>query len=88
MIELAQQYYAEVLLVGIQLPPNYGPAYTDAFFAMYPRLSEKYDTVLVPFLLDGFAENWSYFQSDGIHPNPQGHKLIAKNLYPYFKKLF
>ena len=87
IIELAQQQDAQILLVGVQLPPNYGPAYTQAFFEMYPRLAEKYNTALVPFLLDGFAESWDYFQSDGIHPTEQAQPQIEENVWQELKNL-
>ena len=69
------------LLLGMQLPPNYGIRYTQKFQDIYPQLSEHYQLNLVPFLLDGFGEKLDYFQQDGIHPNEEAQEIIVENVW-------
>ncbi|WP_215778033.1 arylesterase [Paludibacterium sp. B53371] len=68
MIRLSRQAHANVLLIGIALPPNYGPDYTRAFHAVYDRLARELKLSYVPQLMAGFAGDLSRFQADGIHP--------------------
>jgi len=72
---------APVLLVQMEAPPNMGQAYTRAFHAMYPALAREAGVPLLPFLLDGVAGVAKYNQPDGIHPNEDGSKLVAANLW-------
>jgi len=72
---------APVLLVQMEAPPNMGQAYTRAFHAMYPALAKEAGVTLLPFLLDGVAGVAKYNQPDGIHPNEDGSKLVAANLW-------
>jgi acyl-CoA thioesterase-1 len=81
MIELSQQRGAHVLLAGIQIPPNYGPAYTRALAAVYPELAMRYGVALVAFLLDGVALHPELMQHDGIHPNAAGQKIVLENVW-------
>lgn len=81
MIELGRQSGAEVVLAGIQIPPNYGTKYTEALAAVYPELAEHYGTPLVEFLLDGVALNADLMQPDGIHPNAAGQKVVFANVW-------
>ena len=81
MIELCQQRGARVLLAGIQIPPNYGPVYTQALAAVYPELAKQYGVVLVDFLLDGVALHAELMQHDGIHPNATGQKVVLENVW-------
>jgi len=81
MIELAQQADTKVLLVGILLPPNYGPAYTEQFQETYPKLAEQYGLGLVPFLLDGVATNPELMQGDGLHPNALAQPTIMNTIW-------
>jgi acyl-CoA thioesterase-1 len=81
MIELSLQRGARVLLAGIQLPPNYGPAYTHALAAVYPELAKQYGVTLVEFLLDGVALHPELMQHDGIHPNAAGQKVVFENVW-------
>ena len=67
---------AQVLLVGMRIPPNYGTAYAEKFHAVFGDLARQHKLPLVPFLLDGFAEDRDYFQSDGIHPNSRAQPLM------------
>src|SRR5690606_6051809 len=66
--EAAQQSGAEVLLVGIRIPPNYGPDYAEGLVALYPKLAERYDTGLLPFLLEPIATDRKAFLPDNLHP--------------------
>jgi len=78
IIQYAQKYNAKVLLAGMLVPPNYGPEYSEKFKKMYEQLKNKYHLKSMPFLLDGVAGKKEFNQSDGIHPNEEGHKHIAK----------
>jgi acyl-CoA thioesterase-1 len=81
MIELSQRRGARVLLTGMQIPPNYGPAYTHAFAAVYSELSMQYKTELVDFLLAGVALHPELMQADGIHANAAGQKIVFANVW-------
>ena len=81
MIELSQQRGARVLLAGMQIPPNLGPAYTQAFAAVYPELSRRYHVALVDFLLAGVALHPELMQGDGIHANAAGQKIVFANVW-------
>lgn len=78
---------AKIVLVGMMVPPNMGKAYSDEFKNIYPDLAKKNNATLIPFLLEGVAGNEKLNQADGIHPNIEGHKIVAKNLTPIFTKL-
>lgn len=71
-----------VLLVGMRSPPNMGAQYEAAFNAIYPELAEKHGLLFYDFILDGVAADPTLNQSDGIHPNPEGSKIIAENFLP------
>lgn len=87
MIELAEDAGAQVLLTGIQIPPNYGPAYTDAFSAVYADLAEQYEVALVPFFMDGVALDDTRMQGDGIHPNSAGQEPLLENVWRVLEDL-
>ena len=78
MVERAQEAGAAVLLVGIRLPPNYGPAYLEQFEAVYPEIARDYDTALVPFLLDGIWDRPGMVQEDRIHPTAEAQPLMLE----------
>ena len=78
---------AQVLLLGMMIPPNYGPDYTRQFQAIYPRLAKELNVPLVPFLLKNVGGEAKYNQRDGIHPTPDGHKIVAKNVEPPLRDL-
>lgn len=82
MIQLSEDARASVLLAGIHIPPNYGPAYTQAFHAVYHELAEQFGTGLVPFILDGIALDSALMQEDGIHPNAAAQERIVNNVWP------
>lgn len=69
------------ILAGMQLPPNYGTAYTQKFRNIYSQLSERYQLKLIPFLLAGFGDKREFFLADGIHPDVQAQRLIAENVW-------
>ncbi|MBB3142106.1 arylesterase [Halomonas organivorans] len=82
MIEESQAAGAQVLLLGIDIPPNYGPAYRDAFTGVYDDLAERYEVALVPFLLKGVALDESLMQDDGIHPTAAAQPALLDNVWP------
>lgn len=87
MIRLARTAGARVLLVGLLIPPNYGPRYTKQFADMYPALAQQFHTGLVPFLLQGVALNPQLMQQDGLHPNARGEPLVLDTLWPYLRPM-
>lgn len=87
MIELARQSGAEVILTGIRIPPNYGPAYTESLAAVYPELAREHDVPLVPFLMDGVALQRDLMQPDGIHPNEEGQVVMFENVWRVLEDL-
>jgi acyl-CoA thioesterase-1 len=88
IIEICQQNNALVLLAGMQLPPNYGIAYTQKFQAIFPQLAENYQIKLIPFLLAGFGGKHEFFQADGIHPNEVAQKKIVENVWEVLQTMF
>jgi acyl-CoA thioesterase-1 len=81
MITAARSAGARVLLLGIQMPPNYGPAYTTRFRAMYDELAARHKVPLVPFLLEGVALNPQLMQADGLHPSAAGQPRVLDNVW-------
>ncbi|WP_036187419.1 arylesterase [Marinimicrobium agarilyticum] len=86
-VALSREAGAKVLVLGIQIPPNYGRRYTDQFTAVYPALAEEKALPLVPFMLEGIATRQSLMQRDGIHPNADAQPLILDNVWPVLKPL-
>jgi acyl-CoA thioesterase-1 len=82
MTRLAKAAGAEVLLVGMVLPPNYGRRYTSAFEGTFANVAKKYDLPFVPFILDGVATSSSLIQGDGIHPKPEAQQMILEDILP------
>lgn len=72
-----------VILAGMKIPPNYGPAYADGFAALFPALAKKHGVRFMPFLLEGVAADPRYNLPDGIHPNPEGHKKLAASVLSF-----
>jgi len=87
MIERAKKAGARVLLLGMRMPPNYGPDYTEAFAAAYAALARRERVALVPFLLEGIAAQRGLFQADGMHPNTAGQPVLLDNIWPRLKPL-
>ena len=72
---------AAIVILGMEAPPNLGKPYTSQFHDVYPELARKYDAQLVPFLLQGVAGVRGMNQEDGVHPNPDGHRVLADNVW-------
>jgi len=87
IVEEAHRTGAKVLLLGMMLPPNYGPDYTGAFQRIFPRLARELATPLVPFLLTDVAGLPELNQADGIHPTAEGHRLLAENVLPHLRAM-
>ncbi len=87
MITAAQQNDADVLLVGMRLPPNYGPRYTQGFAQTFTELARQYKTGLVPFLLKGVATQASLMQNDGLHPTAAAQSRILNTVWPHLLPL-
>ena len=87
MVQLSQAAGARVLLVGIRIPPNYGPRYTEEFGRVFPEIAAQYHLPLVPFLLEKVALNPALMQEDGLHPNAQGEPPVLDTVWPYLKPL-
>jgi acyl-CoA thioesterase-1 len=82
MVSLSQQAGAEVLLAGIQIPPNYGPRYTEPFYALFGEIADTEELPFVPFLIDGIPQQPELMQNDGIHPRAEAQHMILDNVWP------
>lgn len=78
---------AKIVVAGMMVPPNMGKQYASEFKNIYPDLAKKNNAILIPFLLEGVGGIEKLNQSDGIHPNVEGHKIVAKNIAPVIEKL-
>lgn len=87
MIDQAQRAKVRVLLVGIELPVNYGPQYRDALRAVYAELARSRRTALVPFLLEGVALDPALMQDDGLHPVAKGEPIVLETVWRQLKPL-
>ncbi len=87
MLGMARGANRKVLLLGIHMPPNYGPRYTAGFDKIYQDLAARHRVALVPFLLEGVAENPRLMQPDGLHPNATGQPLLLQNVWPALQPL-
>ncbi len=83
----SRQAGAKPLLLGMQLPPNYGPEYTRRFAAAYPAVAKAERATLVPFFLEGIAEQPAMFQADGIHPVEAAQPALLRNVWPALRQL-
>lgn len=81
MAALANQNGAKTLIVGIRVPPNYGAEYTKQFDQLFSAIAKELSLPLVPFLLEGIAENPQMFQADGIHPNEQAQPKMLNHVW-------
>ena len=70
----------KIVIAGMMVPPNMGPEYTTKFRKIFPDLAKKNNATLIPFLLQDVAGNEKLNIEDGIHPNPEGHKIVAENV--------
>ena len=82
MIAATRESGAQVLLVGMRMPPNYGPRYTADFYQMYQDIAQRDHLPLVPFLLESVVLNPTYMQADGLHPSARGTPLVLDTLWP------
>lgn len=91
MIALSQQSGAKVALIGVLIPPNYGPRYTQEFKETYRLLAQQHKLPLVPFLLEGVAGKADLMQDDGLHPTAAAQTIVLDNVWkvlaPYFKSI-
>jgi acyl-CoA thioesterase-1 len=76
-----------VLVVGMKMPPNYGPDYTRDFEAAFAQAARRHKAALVPFLLEDFAEKPELFQSDRIHPNEAAQPLMLERVWKELRRL-
>ena len=93
MAAAARQSGAQVLLVEMQVPPNYGRAYADQFEQIFSSVAKQHKTALTPFLLKGIADKANaadaaaLFQADRIHPRAEAHPQMLENVWPALRKL-
>lgn len=87
MISLAREAGSRPLLVGMMMPPNFGPAYARQFSGMFKRIAESEKIALVPFLLDGFADDLAWFQPDRIHPTAKAQPRMLDNVWPVLSEM-
>ena len=87
MTVLAREAGSQPLLVGMMMPPNFGPAYARHFSAMFRRVAEGESAALVPFLLEGFADDLSWFQPDRIHPTAKAQPKMLDNVWPVLSSM-
>ncbi|WP_276370656.1 arylesterase [Chryseolinea sp. H1M3-3] len=77
----------KIIIAGMMVPPNMGPEYTANFRKIFPELAKKNNATLIPFLLQDVAGNEKLNLNDGIHPNPDGHKIVAENVVKVLEPL-
>lgn len=87
IVQRAQDSGARVLLLGMRIPPNYGPDYAEAFANLYPKLARELDVELMPFLLEDVGGVRRLNQPDGIHPTAEGQQRVAENVVEYVRPL-
>jgi len=87
MVELSQQADAKVLLIGMRLPSNYGPVYTEAFFSSFQSVAEQNKVALLPFLLADIALEEKWFQPDGIHPTAEAQPVLLEAVWSKLQPL-
>jgi len=87
IIEAARRQRVKLLLLGIRIPPNYGPVYTEAFHQVYADLARQYQLPWLPFLLQGVATREGMMQADGLHPSAVAQPAILDNVWPLLKPL-
>jgi len=87
MVQLVKNQKAQVILAGMQLPPNYGAAFTAQFAQIYADVAKSHNVTLIPFILEGVGGTLDMMQSDGIHPNDKGQPLILDNVWQVLAKI-
>ena len=86
MIEQSKQTQAEVLLLGMKIPPNYGVAYSEKFEAQFADLANTYNLPFIPFFLENVIENLDLLQADQLHPTAEAQPIILESILPSLKK--
>ncbi len=87
MTRSAERHGAVVIIVGMEIPPNYGPRYTSAFRNVFAEVSRQTETPFVPFLLDGVATDPELMQQDGIHPKAAAQPILLDNVWRVLQPL-
>jgi acyl-CoA thioesterase-1 len=89
IIDRTQKKYpaAQIVIAGMKMPPNMGADYTEAFARIYPNLATKNHATLIPFLLEGVGGHPELNLPDGIHPTPEGHKIVADTVWKIIQPL-
>jgi len=87
MIRASRATGARVLVLGMQMPPNYGAAYASAFEAVFERAAQLEQASLVPMFLEGFADRMDLFQADRIHPNEKAQPLMLNTVWPSLRRI-
>ena len=87
MVEQSRAAGAQVLLLAIEIPPNYGSRYTDAFRTSFQLIADETESALSPFMLDGVATDRALMQADGIHPTVEAQSLLLANVWPHLEPL-
>ncbi|WP_046804972.1 arylesterase [Achromobacter sp. LC458] len=87
MAQAAKQAEAKVVIVGMQIPPNYGRDYSQRFAQLFSTVAKNENARLVPFLMEGMATNRAMFQADGIHPNEDAQAQLLDNVWPTLQPL-
>ena len=87
MVNQAQQSGAQVLLIGMRLPPSYGRRYVSAFEAVYPEVAASESTALMPFLLEAIALDESMFLPDRLHPTAEAQPILLDQIWGFLKPL-
>jgi acyl-CoA thioesterase-1 len=81
MVELSKKSGANVLLIGMRIPPNYGQEYTQQFAGLFARIAKSQQVALLPFFLEGVAQRSELFQADRIHPNEAAQAIMFQNVW-------
>jgi acyl-CoA thioesterase I len=87
MVDLSVDSGAQVLVLGMRIPPNYGPEFTEKFFAVFADVARDKKAPLVPFLLNDIALSPDLMQADGVHPNELGQPKLLDNVWPRLRPL-
>ncbi len=87
MVSLAREAGSTPLLIGMMLPPNFGRAFGEQFSSIFHRIAKDEEIALVPFLLEGFGDDLSWFQPDRIHPTAKAQPRMLDNVWPALKEL-
>lgn len=87
IIDGLQQAGVEVVLAGMQIPPNYGLEYTTGFATLFEQLARDHSVTLIPFFLEGVAARKKLNQADGIHPTAEGYRIVAQTVFEVIEPL-